>query len=139
MVIYVITKGCYSDYHICDVTTDKVRAEKLRKFYTDNYDEASIEEYDTDKSEISNDTLDRLIPVYHVNIYEEGHYSVSIKEYHDSIEPYNARFKFKTNRDGTKSLYFIAILTAWDEKHALKIALDQRAKMLAQRLFDFNL
>lgn len=133
MVIYVITQGSYSDYHICDVTIDKARAEKLQKFYTNSYDEAVIEEYDTDQSEVSNDKLDRLIPVYQVYISEEGRYSVSIKEYHDSIEPYNARFEVEKNRAGIKSLSFVAVLTAMDEKHALKIALDQRAKMLAQR------
>lgn len=134
MVIYVITQGSYSDYHICDVTIDKARAEKLQKFYTNSYDEAVIEEYDTDQSEVSNDKLDRLIPVYQVYISEEGRYSVSIKEYHDSIEPYNARFEFDKKQTGIKSLSFVAILTAMNEKHALKIALDQRAKMLAQRL-----
>lgn len=27
--VYVITKGCYSDYHICAVTLDKEKAERL--------------------------------------------------------------------------------------------------------------
>lgn len=31
---YVITKGTYSDYHICAVTLDKSRAEKLKNCST---------------------------------------------------------------------------------------------------------
>lgn len=132
MIIYVITKGSYSDYHICDVTTDKARAEKLRKFYTDNYDVAEIEEYDTDQSEVSDAKLNRLTPVYQVYISEKGRCSVSIKKYHDSIEPYNARFELNEELPGTERLSFTAFLIARDEEHALKIAQDQRAKMLAQ-------
>jgi len=43
--VYVITKGYYSDYHICAVTAEKKRAEELKKMYTDDYDAAKIEEY----------------------------------------------------------------------------------------------
>lgn len=132
MIIYVITKGSYSDYHICDVTIDKARAEKLRKFYTDDCDAAEIEEYDTDQSRVSDAKLNRLIPVYRVYITEKGRCSVSIKEYHDSIELYNDRFELKEQPTGTGHLAFTAFLTARDGEHALKIAQDQRAKMLAQ-------
>ena len=31
--VYVITSGEYSDYHICAVTLDPKRAEKMKKFY----------------------------------------------------------------------------------------------------------
>lgn len=52
MKIYVITKGCYSDYHICAVATDKEKAELLADKFSDRYDSAEIEEYDTDFSEV---------------------------------------------------------------------------------------
>lgn len=49
MKIYVITKGEYSDYHICAATTEKERAEFLRDMAstikTDGQ-EAKIEEFD---------------------------------------------------------------------------------------------
>lgn len=52
MKVYVITQGCYSDYHICAVTLDKDKAERLQKMYSakDSYysDNTEIEEYDTD-------------------------------------------------------------------------------------------
>ena len=49
MKIYVITKGEYSGYHICAATTDKDRAEMLKRMAsTDGLygEEAKIEEYD---------------------------------------------------------------------------------------------
>lgn len=36
MEIYVITKGTYSDYHICALTLDKEKAECLKKIYSDS-------------------------------------------------------------------------------------------------------
>lgn len=50
MKIYAITKGCYSDYHICALTTSKEKAERLKAIYSNNYrwssGEAEIEEYE---------------------------------------------------------------------------------------------
>lgn len=48
MKIYVITKGEYSDYHICAVATDPVKADQLAEFYSSKYDKAYVEEFDTE-------------------------------------------------------------------------------------------
>lgn len=48
MKVYVITKGEYSDYHICAVTLDKKIAAQLKQRYTDRWNDAEIEEYETD-------------------------------------------------------------------------------------------
>lgn len=45
MEIYAITKGEYSDYHICALTVDKEKAEALRKMCSDRNGEAEIETY----------------------------------------------------------------------------------------------
>lgn len=52
MKIYVITKGCYSDYHIVAVTDNKYKVEFLKLKFSDEYDEANIEEYDTDEYQV---------------------------------------------------------------------------------------
>ena len=52
MKAYVITKGEYSDYKIYAVTLDKEQAELLKAEYSDKWDEAFIEEYDTDRFSI---------------------------------------------------------------------------------------
>ena len=46
MKIYAITKGIYSDYHICALTVNKEKAEYLKKIYTDKWNEADIEIYE---------------------------------------------------------------------------------------------
>lgn len=43
--VYVITKGCYSDYHICTITADPELAKRLVKIYSDDFNDAEIEEY----------------------------------------------------------------------------------------------
>lgn len=67
MKVYVITEGNYSDYHICTVTTNKERAEKLVKIFSDNWDDAKIEEYDTE-SETNKAALAGRIPF---SVYSE--------------------------------------------------------------------
>ena len=48
--VYIITSGEYSDYHICAVTLDRDRAEKLKGLYAaiENNDYTDIEEYELD-------------------------------------------------------------------------------------------
>lgn len=47
MKIYIVTKGSYSDYHICGVAVDLKEAERLQNINTD-WDIARIETYDTE-------------------------------------------------------------------------------------------
>lgn len=46
MKIYAITKGKYSDYHICALTIDKDKAEKIKRKYSDMYEDTQIEEFE---------------------------------------------------------------------------------------------
>lgn len=48
MKVYVITKGAYSDYHICGVAVDKNMADKIAEGCSSDYDEAMVETYDTE-------------------------------------------------------------------------------------------
>ena len=127
MIVYVVTKGDYSDYHICGVALSRERAEKLVKLYS----EPGIEEYDTEAADA--DMLDRLVPVYNVDIDCHGEYMVRIKEYTDSREPFKPSFKLIQRDFFGRSCEptFQAFLTAKDAKHAVKIAQDERAKQLA--------
>ena len=130
MKIYVITKGSYSDYHICAVTTDEKQAEKLAKLYTDNWDDAEVEEYETDD------------------------YTDELKDFNDSRLPYRVTFTFvgdvhRVSRQGLedfeprvdviqtgdvirlKDAYISVQLYAPDEEAAVKIAAEKRAEFLA--------
>ena len=113
--VYVITKGCYSDYHICGVTMDKTRAERMKKLYTTRYDDAQIEEYILD--ECSN---------------ELGHYYV---EFNDDQAPdiYLDEDKcFSEVHAGYTGYRTVRVyVRAFDEEHALKIAQDKYAERKA--------
>lgn len=134
MIIYVVTKGSYSDYHICGVALSRDRAEKLVKLYSDWYDEPKIEEYDTEAADA--DMLDHLVPVYNVDINHHGEYIVQIKEYTDSREPFKPSFKLIQRDFFGRSCEpkFRAFLTAKDAEHAVKIAQDERTKQLARAM-----
>ncbi len=133
--IYVITQGSYSDYHVCGVTTDPIRAEELRKFYTDRWDEAMIEEFIDGAPEAGE--LSNLKPIWLVTYYadlKDGFWKCKLAHYtnenkpngYDMIDP-----KYITN---IGDLVFDAYVNAPDEQHALKIAQDQYAKMKAERM-----
>ena len=117
MKIYVITAGCYSDYHICAVTDDKKSAENLRLLYS-GYDEAVINEYDTTYMEekpkeywsiwVDLDGDVRCASLLHVS--EE-------KELGDPLNTV----------DLSCSRYHINVI-AKDRDHALKIAFDKIAE-----------
>lgn len=51
MKIYIITKGEYSDYHICAATTDENIAKKLLRLYSDGWDEPQMKHMMTGQRE----------------------------------------------------------------------------------------
>lgn len=47
MKIFIVTKGSYSDYHIIACFVNKDQAEKCALMYSDRYEDAYVDEYDT--------------------------------------------------------------------------------------------
>ena len=120
--VYVITSGCYSDYHICAVSLDLKKAEMLKKFYEKiEYDEVDIEEYDAD---CYTDRIASGYRMYFVQFEKNG------QVYH--INP---------NRDPTEEIiyptcsghYINVEVWAKDEESAIKIAAEKRSKYLAEK------
>lgn len=68
MIVYVITKGCYSDYHVCGVAIDRQAANRLKKLYSDSVEEAYIEEYDTEKPLSVSERIDKGYMPYKIAI-----------------------------------------------------------------------
>lgn len=128
MNVYVIMKGAYSERHIVTVTLDKEKAEKLVQFHSSQYEPAWVEVFEADRTPDA--ILDRKVPVYYVAIQKDGTDSVSIANYHYGDKPHEPRFFLSDDRN----MIFTAYLTAPDEAHALKIARDRRAKMIAEQL-----
>lgn len=136
MKIYVIVAGEYSDYHIITATDDEEKAKSLVELINKShsyygYDDASIEEYDTDDVDISLSNKDRK------------YFKVCSSKYHDwkiscgevNLDDYLVYRKcngFFTLSGIPHSWEFYC--AAKDEDHAKKIATDWIAKEKA-RLF----
>lgn len=125
--VYVVTKGCYSDYHICAVTFDKEKAERLRVLFEGNsrLDEARIEEFDTDTHE------DLLLgrKRYYVSFRKNGDlYSADEKDTW-GIEYFEPGIK-EFPRSGA---CLVVNLYADNRESAIKIAAEKRAKYLAEK------
>lgn len=124
--IYVVTQGCYSDYHIVAATLDKNLAEKIAAKFVDRYDECTIEEY--------NNAEIMLKPAW--EIYFNGAGNVC-----DTSE---CRSDYAYHRVGevyeNKSIYYggnyhiRVTVSADDLESAIKIAAEKRAQYLAEKL-----
>jgi hypothetical protein len=126
MKVYVITKGRYSDYHICAVTTDPDTAERLARIYSDRYDEAQVEEYDTDASQ---PLADGRIP-HDVWFYRNGDIAVRPNAEAEDIERYemNVVREFPEAYSYSELVYVLAP----NEEKAKKIAIDRRTQYQAE-------
>jgi hypothetical protein len=118
--VYIITKGSYSDYHICAATLDKNTAVKLAKKYSeDECGNAKIEEY------ILDDFTEGDRFMYCVTF---GNYGISCGfEEYEHTENIVYRKNARTGEDR-----MIVYVKAQDEEHAKKIAQDIRAEYLAK-------
>ena len=126
MKVYIITSGSYSDYHICAVTLDPDRAELLEKYFSSAFDPARIEEYDTDEPVPNIQNTPQH--VWHFYIKENGKVEINGDEWYFGEKPYENRFGFRRGYD------FWAFVCHEDRDIAMKIALDERARMAAQKL-----
>lgn len=121
MIVYVITKGSYSDYHICAVTTDKNRAKKLKRIYTDSWDKAYIEKYDTGKTDEMVDKDYKCFACYDMPNGIEV--KLENPDYHID----------KTRIEKDWGGHYFCYVLAVDEEHAKKIFCDKLAEYKAQK------
>lgn len=119
--IYVVTKGCYSDYHIITATTDYELAKKVKEKFTDgerDWDEVRIEAFQNAEMVLK--------PCWRVNFSNNGDvdrvYSVDMEIYADDL---NVVDEFQN--------YLRVYVAADTEEDAIKIAAEQRAMFLAQK------
>lgn len=126
MKVYVITSGEYSDYKINAVAIDPDRAELLRKLYSSGFHEARIEEYDTeaDTEKISR----KITPIWLIRINAPGDIR-DVRQRWNFDEGFQNHFYFPYWENGG----FYADVCHEDRDVAIKIALDTRAKMLAEK------
>lgn len=116
MKVYVITKGDYSEYHICGVSLDKADAKVIAEKCSDEYvGEAKVEEYDSDEFQpfLKDGKFYRVWMVGEtVNVERES------IDYFDLYPPNRVQY-YSSN--GRYQVYVIAR----DKNHAKKIGLDK--------------
>lgn len=106
MKIFIVTKGCYSDYSISKVFLDKAKAEQYIKYFNASIDDGlQLEEYDTDDEMV-------ITPMYYADI----RYNILTEDFSMNIVPsqsddryhiYNTNLSFAPNyaRAPTVRLY----------------------------------
>lgn len=117
MKLYLVTDGDYSDYHLCCVCSSKQKADHAKKFYAAQND---IEEYELDALP---DHPDGMF-WYSVRMDRDGDTrSVKIEAgnhaHEDEWSPYG---------DNETVCFY---MWATDEKHAVKVANERRAMLVA--------
>ena len=141
MKVYVVHAGSYSDRKVVAVYSDKAKAEEVQQTVSC---ENNLEEYELDRLGFD---LPPGLKYYCVHIREDGQLvelygdGVSL---HPSIEFWSGglapmkvdleyKYKDKHKIDGAKVRMRSALYLMWarDEKHAVKIANDQRAMDIA--------
>ena len=126
--IYVITRGSYSDYHICAVASTQERAEQLQKMYS-RYDEmADIEEY---KIDVPSDEYftENPTPYWKIEFNENGSL-INAESFYDSP---NLPIKIKEKCWSFNAPLTIINIQADTQEKAMKIAYDKRAQYLAEK------
>lgn len=120
--IYVLTKGCYSDYHIITATTDYELACKIK----DRFDKINSEWSDEKVNiEIYEDAEIYLKPNYFIRFDKQGNV---VEAYEDTSECGYDRYSGLDVKGG----YFTTITTD-NKESAIKIAAEKRAMFLAEK------
>lgn len=124
MTVYVITKGEYSGYHICGVADTPEKAKRMVEFYSDKYEKANIETFDT--NELA-DVFDKGYNLYSCKFSENGedvNISLIINGWdRDHLTPSVRKWGIKNG----KQFYYCDVV-AKDEEHAKKILRDKFAE-----------
>lgn len=137
MKVYVITCGEYSDYQVCAVTLDKEQAELLQVRYSDKWNEAYIDEYETDDYKIEAADLDRHM--YQVTFNKDHEISSCrvinrrLNYKHGEVEDESTWFNYANGRRSCFNWRVDVYVDTKDEDHAKKIAKDIYMKWLAEQ------
>ena len=142
MTLYVVTQGEYSDYHIVGIYSDRETAEKIRKYKSVHDDMCEIEEYELNPN-LPKD-VDEVKEYWRVRYSKPDHFAPTKLISSEGIR-WQVWMEFYMEQDNKPDVYYefakdyrwgeVYILKsiAKDRDHAIKIAQDIRAKVIAER------
>ena len=121
--IYIVTQGSYSDYHIVSVFSTRELAEKFIELQPPpGYDEYEIEEYYLDQNVKQ---IKSGLRLYKVTMKRDGESSADLAQYDEEY------MMLKQLWWGVREVILDCHVYAKDERHAVKIANEKRAQMIA--------
>ena len=123
MKIYVITKGSYSDYHICAVSANQKNAEKLQKIFSGKWNQAIIEEYEADQYLTE---AESGMELYKCIMGQDGVVDMCVIDL-DYMYDCDFKVRYLASR-------YIVYVWAKDSEHAKKIAADKIAEFKAMQM-----
>lgn len=139
-IMYLVSKGCYSDYSVLGIYSTKEKAKLAAKLYSDSWDEAQVEEYELDVipehppgklfwSVVMNKDGDTFGSRFRGNKEGVQREAADRSEWRTKedrwVEPYSA------DQDGWVVFY----VWAEDETTAIKVANERRAFLVANNEF----
>lgn len=122
MKVYVVTQGDYSDYHILGVFSNKKKAKMAAEQYSDQWDEARVEEYIVNSLQIHPQNYFTYLVVMDKQGYTHCIDRISPR---DSLD-YAGIW-------GDDCMFFE--IEAKDQDHAVKIANERRTRLLIENLW----
>ena len=126
MKIFVVTQGCYSDYKIVAVCSNKKFAQKVVDEVSSKYDKVEIEEFDLDPAQ---DQLNQGFSVYQVRIKRDG--TVLNAEKNNSVYVFGDTQGFVDwYWQGQQIEQLVIYCWARDQEHAIKIANERRIQVI---------
>lgn len=129
-IVYVVTEGMYSDYHIVGICTNRELAEKVKKYYSGPHQYPDICEWMLD-ADIPED-ISTMREYYRVYYYMDSGFDCELITKHGKLKD-----GISTTWNGPsydRIVIDIPCDLAKDEDHALKIAKDRIAQLKATRM-----
>jgi hypothetical protein len=133
--IWVIEKGSYSDYRVVGVYTTKAKAERVAEAINagDNFDAATVAEWPLDPGF---DAINQGRKPFSITMLRDGEVERINKvevSYYNIGDKYSLWKRTEADAYKGKGIPDALSATVWarNEKHAIKIASEHRAQMIA--------
>lgn len=135
--VYVVNRGCYSDYHVVAIFSTKQKAKDFMQAVRTDYDDYNdIEEYELDNNVV--DLIKHGYSIWNIHMLRNG--DTERVERRDSEAFYIEsigftiwqRSQIPINKDKNVGDVLVAYVWAKDEKHAIKITNEHRAQIIAE-------
>lgn len=132
--VYIVTSGCYSDYGVEGVFSTRENAQKVVDLYSPGSDfmgEWRIEEFELDRLMTF---AERGKQLYSIEMEKDGTVVKCNVEFREDLPP-DEEFHYVSFKSFPCRLCLITHVIATSKEHAIKIANERRAFLIANNLW----